>query len=357
MSDSQIDPALIQAVVTALRHVETEIAASSQSSIQQTAVDNGAPANAPSQSEATEDSTTQAKGRRGRPRKSARQKEKAPATEGADDDTPEDGAPSEDQDSDTPKTKKRKRNPNAAPRKRRSRAPSLPPFDPTADPGDELDPTAVTMADLCEDSGRGRVSSKAAAIMNNHAAWRATNREKRALMRAKMEAKKYGRNPDEDEGAANASGDAGAVAKEAEGETVDVNANATPGPSGSAAASRAQSADPEGQRDDGFDYSQAMSSSRYNVQVRIGPNGETIIDETSLFVDRNEEDDTAEYTHIEESESTKFVNSATYSKKLRGSRWSAEETDLFYDVSDAATAIGLVLTVSITGSLSVWGKL
>ncbi|KAJ3537010.1 hypothetical protein NM688_g6753 [Phlebia brevispora] len=74
-----------------------------------------------------------------------------------------------------------------------------------------------------------------------------------------------------------------------------------------------------------------MSTSRYNVQVRIGPNGETIIDESSLFVDRHEEEDTTQYTHIEESDATKFVNSATYSKKLRGSRWSAEETDLFYD--------------------------
>ncbi|EPQ60383.1 hypothetical protein GLOTRDRAFT_67965 [Gloeophyllum trabeum ATCC 11539] len=81
----------------------------------------------------------------------------------------------------------------------------------------------------------------------------------------------------------------------------------------------------------GFDYSQNLATSRYNVQVRIGPNGETIVDEESLFVDRNEDDDTANYTHVEESDATKFVNSASYSKKVKGSRWSAEETELFYD--------------------------
>lgn len=81
-----------------------------------------------------------------------------------------------------------------------------------------------------------------------------------------------------------------------------------------------------------FDYSQTMSASKFNVQVRIGPNGETVIDEESLYVDNTAEQDTCDYTHVEESDTTKFVNSATHSKKLRGSRWSAMETELFYDV-------------------------
>ena len=81
-----------------------------------------------------------------------------------------------------------------------------------------------------------------------------------------------------------------------------------------------------------FDYSQTMSSSKFNVQVRIGPNGETVVDEESLFVDNSAEEYTHGYTHVEESDTTTFVNSATHSKKLRGSRWSAMETELFYDV-------------------------
>ena len=81
-----------------------------------------------------------------------------------------------------------------------------------------------------------------------------------------------------------------------------------------------------------FDYSQTMSASKFNVQVRIGPNGETVIDEESLYVDNSAEQYTHDYMHVEESDTTKFVNSATHSKKLRGSRWSAMETELFYDV-------------------------
>ena len=90
------------------------------------------------------------------------------------------------------------------------------------------------------------------------------------------------------------------------------------------------SAPPAGNND--FDYSQTMSSSKFNVQVRIGPNGDTVVDEESLYVDNSAEQDTHDYTHVEESDTTKFVNSATHSKKLRGSRWSGMETELFYDV-------------------------
>ncbi|KAF9537813.1 hypothetical protein CPC08DRAFT_531776, partial [Agrocybe pediades] len=51
----------------------------------------------------------------------------------------------------------------------------------------------------------------------------------------------------------------------------------------------------------------------------------------SLVVDRVEDDGTEDYTHVIESDHTKFVNSGTYGKRYRGSRWSAEETELFYD--------------------------
>lgn len=89
--------------------------------------------------------------------------------------------------------------------------------------------------------------------------------------------------------------------------------------------------------DSDFDYSQTMSASKFNVQVRIGPNGETVIDEESLYVDNSAEQYTHDYMHVEESDTTKFVNSATHSKKLRGSRWSAMETELFFDVGLSPT--------------------
>jgi transcription factor TFIIIB component B'' len=191
------------------------------------------------------------------------------------------------------------------------RAPSMPPFDPHADPGEDIDPTAVTMASLCVDIGQGRISSKAAEIVDNHAAWKLKNREKRARMRAMMEAKKYGRPDDEAADQAEEHQSSTATAITASSSTAATNANDTR---------------------NGFDYSQDLTTSRFNVQVRIGPNGETLIDEDSLVVDRAENQGTENLTHITESDHTKFVNSATYGKRFRGSRWSAEETELFYDV-------------------------
>lgn len=194
------------------------------------------------------------------------------------------------------------------------------------------------MAALCDDTGRGRVSSKAAQIVSNHAAWRAANREKRARMKAVMEAKKYGRNLEEEE------------------ETSTTPAKTAP-EEDPAATAGTPVVDPDISREgnddladkdaDGFDYSEPLAVSQYNVQVRIGANGETIIDEDSLFVNRDEEHRTEDYTHVEESDFTKFVNSATYSKKLRGSRWSAEETEMFYNVCGLLCSLFEKLTLVV----------
>ncbi|KAK7465353.1 hypothetical protein VKT23_005332 [Stygiomarasmius scandens] len=200
---------------------------------------------------------------------------------------------------------------------RRGRSSSTPAFDPHAERGEDIDPTVVTMAALCEDTGQGRISSKAAEILNNHAAWKASNRERRARMKVAMERKKYGL-PEEEE----------------DRPTENPNPTATETPPEAEASASATSDAPQVQAEtdpNGFDYSQNLTASRYNVQVRIGPNGETIIDEESLVVDRVEEEDTSNYTHVVESDTSKFVNSGTYGKRFRGSRWSAEETELFYD--------------------------
>ncbi|KAG0707501.1 hypothetical protein DFH29DRAFT_796576 [Suillus ampliporus] len=180
------------------------------------------------------------------------------------------------------------------------------------------------MAALCEDTGWGRVSSKASQIVDNHLAWKKTNREKRVRMRASMEARKYGRNeddtaqPSQSSSAPEQSTVTNVATASAEPSSVPINGGQREGAVRDASGS-------------GFDYSQDVATSRYNVQIRIGPNGETIIDEESLFVDRNPGDETADYTHVEESDVSKFVNSGTYGRRFRGSRWSAEETELFYD--------------------------
>ncbi|KAI0094308.1 hypothetical protein BDY19DRAFT_13429 [Irpex rosettiformis] len=332
ISDAQIDPALLQAITTVLQNAnqsESQATASQQEVSSSTQVSDEV------------DSQTRPTSR-GKRRSKSKQNADSAGPSTSNDATPRlqravrpssntEGTLVEEQSVEdrelSPKSRRRKRTStgSSTPRKRQSRAPSVPPFDPEADPGEELDPTAVTMAELCDDTGRGRVSSKAAQIVTNHAAWRATNREKRARMRAMMEAKKYGREGEE-EGAA-PTGDTETAEPPSKGES---GSQPAPEPLSSRAHSP-EAEQTEGQRGDDFDYSQAVSTSRYNVQVRIGPNGETIIDETSLYVDRHEEEETVNYTHVEESDTTKFVNSMSYSKKLRGSRWSAEETDLFFD--------------------------
>ena len=205
---------------------------------------------------------------------------------------------------------------NGSPRPRKSRGPSLPPFDPHADPGEDLDPTVVTMASLCNDTGQGRISSKAAEVLSNHATWKAQNRAKRARMKTLMELKKYGREE----------------ATEGAEENQNVSVSKDPRSPNSVTTRSGEHPVPS-DTDGGFDYSQDLQATRYNVQVRIGPNGETIIDEESLVVDRTEVEDTTNYTHVVESDHTKFVNSGTYGRRYRGSRWSAEETELFYDAS------------------------
>jgi transcription factor TFIIIB component B'' len=196
---------------------------------------------------------------------------------------------------------------------------SVPALDPTADPGEDLDPTVITMAAICEDTGQGRVSSKASQILDNHAAWKRSNKEKRTRMRVIMDAKKYGHTEDvEDRSVPPLTVGPPSSAATTSAETLDRPASTPP-------------AIPETRF--GFDYDNTMATSRFNVQVRIGPNGETIVDEESLFVDRAEEHETDNYVHVEESDATKFVNSGSYSKKFRGTRWTAEETELFYAVS------------------------
>ncbi|KAJ3813783.1 hypothetical protein F5876DRAFT_62867 [Lentinula aff. lateritia] len=214
-------------------------------------------------------------------------------------------------------------------RSRKTRSPSLPPFDPNADPGENIDPTVVTMALLCSDTGHGRVSSKAQEVLNNHVTWKASNRERRVRMKIMMERKKYGQPEDEDTPPeAPTTSDPAPVVPAAES-----SHSRQPSPFLDNAASTSSPAVAVNLDPDSFDYTQKLAVSRFNVQVRIGPNGETIIDEESLVVDRagDTEDDTSGYTHVIESDRSQFTNSSTYGTKLRGTRWSAEETELFYE--------------------------
>nr|AXB87530.1 MYB transcription factor 06 [Pleurotus ostreatus] len=245
---------------------------------------------------ATEDGTDKVKKRR--------RKAKTPATD--DEDAASDPAP-----------RRRRRKSSTAEegeretQRRRVRSPSLPRFDPDEGPGEELDPTVITMASLCSDTGQGRISSKAIEIQENYASWRTQSKQKRAKMKELAELKKYGRLTEDGEEAPPPS--------------------ATTAPNDPSSSTSVGSNGVQGGDEDGFDYTQDVPGNRFNVQVRIGPNGETIIDEESLVVDRAQDVDTSTYTHVVESDTSKFINSGTYRKKCRGSRWSKEETELFFN--------------------------
>lgn len=255
----------------------------------------------------------------------------------------EDGAEDE---SGQPKKRRRK---SATPREPKELAPA---FTADAEPGEDLDPTVITMANLCEDTGQGRVSSKAAHIFDNHAAWKQANKERRARMRAIVEAKKYGRDEEDVDGGKQV------AASSSQPAPTEVSGPSKPStPEGFQPVGEDAGEGDDGGKDDGdgnFDYSQTINTSRYNVRVRIGPNGETIVDEESLFVDRTEEDETENYVHVEESDATKFVNSGSYGKKPGGSRWSGMETELFYEVRTSYTYPSLPgSNVQVTGTFTV----
>ncbi|KAL1708332.1 hypothetical protein EV121DRAFT_277296 [Schizophyllum commune] len=202
-------------------------------------------------------------------------------------------------------------------RKRRKKVPA---FDPDADPGEEIDPTTITMAELCEDTGQGRVSSRAMEVQDSWAAWKVRSREYRARLMAKKERKKLGKPEEEEEEEQNA------AAKEApEG---DSPAKQAPPDDTQATAVETNG---DGEEDSDDDFYGNLKARDYTTQVRLGAGASIVIDEESTQVDRAADEDTTGYTHVVEHDRTKFINSSTYTKKVRGSRWSAEETELFYD--------------------------
>lgn len=71
------------------------------------------------------------------------------------------------------------------------------------------------------------------------------------------------------------------------------------------------------------------------LQVRL-INGQIVLDTDSLTIERTETD--RDYGDgameiVEENSMSRKVNSQTYGKRQKSSRWNAIETELFYDVS------------------------
>lgn len=78
---------------------------------------------------------------------------------------------------------------------------------------------------------------------------------------------------------------------------------------------------------------EVTKNSNIAAQIRI-VNGQMVIDQNSLVVDQHARAElrAGAMETVEERDADRFVNSSTWGKKLKGERWSREETDLFFDV-------------------------
>ncbi|KAG8905106.1 Transcription factor TFIIIB component B, partial [Tulasnella sp. 417] len=208
-----------------------------------------------------------------------------------------------------------------------------------------VDPDAITMAELCMDLGVGRPSSRTEESVGKSLEWKARQRILRQQARERQKAK-YSIIAGRVDGVGG-DGEPGVAADENAEEGGDGLGEGDDGEQElSAAARRLQDVEtntdatnipPETDPQNGGDNHHDLSSLRTNrhaVQVRLDENGDIVMDELSLTVDRYEaaraEAPEDSYELVEEAERDRFVNSLTWSKKLTGSRWTKEETDLFY---------------------------
>ncbi|KAF8463395.1 hypothetical protein JB92DRAFT_3066625 [Gautieria morchelliformis] len=199
-----------------------------------------------------------------------------------------------------------------APKKRRRRGETVERAEPEGTP-EPIDPTQMKMSAICDDPGSGRLSSRWESSQIQYADARQRAREDRARAIAQA---------DEDERESGRIGTKKGAPKPVlpgEGEAADREGDESV-------------MENTGQNPDDFTYTESLKASRYAPQVRIGANDEIVLDMESLQVDRAADPEFGEeaYSHVEESDQSKFTNSSSWSKR-RVVRWSKEDTALFYD--------------------------
>lgn len=200
----------------------------------------------------------------------------------------------------------------------------------------ELDPENVTMAQLCLDMGVGRPSTRTEESVIKATEWKQKQRHLRQHARERQKAKVL------ESLKAKADEEHGAGPKPTEDDAAPEEEHEDP-LAASAATERLHAAEQSGeiaaqaQSEQEADLS-TLRTNKFAAQVRLDENGEIIMDDLSLTVDRHEAareegGGTLEHELVEEAERDRFINSLTWSKKLTGQRWTREETDLFYYVS------------------------
>lgn len=192
---------------------------------------------------------------------------------------------------------------------RKKRRRSMSKVDSRLHPGDPLDPTSITMKDLCGDTSFGRVSSRHVQIQEAHSRARRDERQRRAQIMNIREAKeKRGDDIDDPDNSSNFHTTSQYLPTITDNTDKHIVSN----------------------------FDETLKTSHFSVSMRMNAAGQLVLDEESLTVDRSANPEIlqneASMEHVEETDISRFVNSATHSRKLKGNRWTRGETDLFFEV-------------------------
>lgn len=213
--------------------------------------------------------------------------------------------------------------------------------------GDGPDASTTTMKDICIDTGMGRISSRYIEIQKKAMDIKEARKAARLRMKSRLsKAKNPGENDSEDEEGpltlqegGNAPNGAYVRPEHAAGSAAALDALAESAKAAKRAENEAAGIENPPEEDE--DDIDGVAEGAYAPQFRL-VNGEMILDQESLVADRHAETEARgeeEMEILEERDTDRFVNSTTWGKKLRGEKWSVEETDLFYDVSRRASLV------------------
>jgi transcription factor TFIIIB component B'' len=232
-----------------------------------------------------------------------------------------------------------------SPRHRRARKPHPhvdKPVTEMPEVGEPIDETTVTMNDLCNGLGQGHVSSRFLGVFQLSAVNRKRKREDRAKLTEIARRRELGLPQEEGDEMIGQRG-RGLTAVDLFGAAVVHGAGAE-----------------EDELDEGMDeYTMRATAVRNAPQIRYDAQGNMVLDEDRLEFDRiaQAEEELAAQGPVEvivENDRDKFTNHATFSRKPGYSRWSREETELFYDVRVSLVSNAThLLTFALIGTSSI----
>lgn len=186
--------------------------------------------------------------------------------------------------------------------------------------GEPIDETTVTMNDLCNGIGQGHVSSRFLNVFQLSAVNCKRKREDRAKLTEIARRRELGLPQEEGDEMIGQRG-RGLTAADLFG----------------AAVVHGTGAEEDELDEDKDEYAMRATAVRHAPQIRYDAQGNMVLDEEHLEFDRiaEAEEELAAQGPVEvivENDRDKFTNHATFSRKPGYSRWSREETELFYDV-------------------------